>query len=1770
MLDLPGYRLLGTSRVAGANVLLEAVREADGLPVILKTPATLTPGPRERERYRREFSLLRRLQGVRGVVQAHACELIFERPVLLLEAVDGPLLSEFLGQPSGAAWFLELAISLTSTLGEVHRHHVIHKDLQPDHILVEPSGITRLIDFGAATLQQHEHVEAAPTDLLEGTLAYMSPEQTGRMNRALDYRTDFYSLGVTFYTLLTGTPPFQGRDALEWFHAHLAQSPRPPHERVPGLPLALSAIVMKLLAKVAEERYQSAEGLRADLERCREGLQRGVHALFPLGEKDSATGFQLPQRLHGREATVARLLQGFERVAQGGPPELLLVHGASGMGKTAVVNELHKPVVARRGFFLGGRFDPGRRDIPYATLAQALHGLVQQLLAGSDEELAAWRERLRQAWGDQGQLMVSLVPQLELVAGPQPPLPELPLAEARHRLNRVFRQFLGLFATPGHPLVVFLDDLQWADPASLQLLQHLLTHPKPPPVLWLGAYRDDEELGAAHPLPALLEELRKTRTRVTDLALEPLSLEQLRTLVAEALPGAGEELLLPLSLWAHGKTGGNPFFLIEWLQALHHDGLLVRTPEGSWRWDAERVQARGYSDSVVDFIVRKLRQLPPRTQHLLSRAACLGGSFPLQLLGALCGLAELGEVEQCLEPALQEGVVARSGPEEYRFLHDRLQQAAAALLSEEECAQVHLSTGQLLLASLSPEETRERLFELVGHLNAGAKRLSEPSERLRLARLNAEAGRKAMASVAYRPASRYLKEAFELLPGDPWETDAALAFGLQRDRARCELLSLRFAETRPLVEELVRRARGRGDTVAAYRLKTELHVSTGETASAVTSSLECLALLGVHLPARPSWEEVVAAHEETWALLSERPLERLGALPRMSEEDMQDVMAALDMLFAPAYFSDNHLLILTLCRIVTLTLRHGFTDAAVHGLSWFGVVSGAYFKRYREGLALAQLALQLVERHKLSAHRARVLFSLQFIFYWTRPLPAALELVREGYQHALQLGELMTASYCCSSVITNRLSMGHSLDDIYQESLSLADFLRRSGAADPQGLFLFNQRYVQHLRGHTLSFHTLSGDGFDERQFEASLSPTRSGTLRCAYWMTKLRSRFMCGAYAEALEAADKAAELLWAMLGSLQHLDFHLYRALSLSRSLTPESAGEQPQRLRELEQHHQQLSQWTALCADTFHAPERMVAGELARLTNQPEQAAAAYEEAIQVAREHHLNHHEALACELAASFWRTRRFPSVAHALAREAHTAYLRWGARGKARHLESRWLGLVSPEELTNAPAARTDSAQLDALAVVKVQQAISGEIVLERLADTLLRVALENAGAQRGALLLPEGEGLSVAACTTEGGFGARLPWSLIHYARRTREHVLIDDASQPQPLPPDEYFAGGQIRSVLCLPLSRKGALRGVLYLENNLATGAFTAERVALLGHLASQAAISLENARLYADVQRGHEALRRANDELERRVKERTRELQEAQSRLVATAREVGMAEVAASVLHNAGNVLNSAVINLEVMRQTVGSLRIGQLKRATDMLLANRDQLTEFLSTEGRGRNLPGYLSTLSSVLLDEQARLLEDLEAMGKHIEHIRAIVEVQQTYAKSSLMTEECDLAQLITDALRIELHSLKHHGVDVTEELADLPRVRVDKHKLLQILINLINNARNALDPMPEGQRRLHIQLTAEGPMARIQVVDTGVGIAPEIRGRLFQHGFTTRAKGHGFGLHTSALAARMLGGQLTLESEGPGKGATATLEIPLSRGEAPAPPSPTGRGPG
>ncbi|AKI99168.1 Signal transduction histidine kinase CheA [Archangium gephyra] len=1439
------------------------------------------------------------------------------------------------------------------------------------------------------------------------------------------------------------------------------------------------------------------------------------------------------------------MLRGFERVVQEGRSELILVCGYSGIGKSSVVHALREPVARKQGFFLSGKADQFQQHIPYATLAQALRALTERLLAGPEEQLARWRQRLREALGGQGQLLVDVVPLLEQVLGRQPALPELPAGEAQHRFHRLVQRFLGVFATSSHPLVLFLDDLQWIDLASLQLLQYLLTRPETPPLLLLGAYRDNE-VSPSHALALALRELREEGVRMSQLRLEPLSREHVQQLVAESLPGAAESTAGPLAALVHEKTGGNPFFVTRFLLTLHQDGLLSRTPEGEWRWDAAGVRARGYSDNVADFMVSRLRQLPVRTQQLLQLAACVGNVFPRQLLVIVSG-AEPGEVEAGLEEAQREGMLVAQGPEQYRFLHDRIQQAAHALIPVREREAVHLRIGRLLLARLSPGELHEKIFDVVGQLNAGGALISDAGERHRLARLNAEAGGKARAATAFRSAVDHFVLAFSLIPGEPWETDPELAFKLQLDRAHGEFMSGNAAEARHLVEALRPRVRTRVQLASVYRLQNDILLAANDIQGAITCLLECLAQMGMPMPSHPSREEVEAANAEVWALMGERSIERLVELPLMTDPDTQAVMDVLAALFTPAIYSDPNLLALHLCRMVSLSLQHGNTEASVHGYGWYGLVLGALFERYQEGHAFGLLACALVERHGFSAARGRALYALEMTSCWVRPLSLSLRHVRDAFLHALQGGDFQIACYCSNHIVTDRLTLGHPLEEVYQESVARLAFARRADFPAVEDVIHHVQCYVQQMRGLSRSFETLSSDTFDEDAFEAGMASEHMGA--CWYWIIKLQSRFMSGDFPRALEAGNRAAGLTWTSLGHIQLLSFHLYRALALAACYPAAAPEEQRRYLEDLRRHHRQLAEWGSHCPENFRAPERMVFAELSRLDGHLEEALKAYEEAIHSARAHGFLQNEGLASELAARFWRERQAVTVSDTYARQAREAYSKWGALGKVQQLEAQWpqlVSLVAPASSSSEPGT---APQVEALAAVR---AISGELELERLGAALVRVAVEHAAAQRGVLLLAQDGALSVVASSAPGE--EALPWSLLSYAQRTGEHVLIADASLPHPFSSEVYFGRGRLQSVLCLPLGSQEKLQGLLYLENTESSHAFTPARLSLLGHLAAQAALLLGSARRYAELQRSEATLRGANEALAQRVEEQTWRLEQAQARLADASREAGLSEMAASVLHNVGNVLTSALLNAQMLNEKVGASRMVRLKQLTDLLETHRERLGEFLTREPQGAQLLNYLFSLADELLREHASMTQSAGKLTEHLEHLRAILQVQQSYSRGSLLPEEFSLSQLIEDALSIQLPALQRHGITVTREFRAQPRARLDKHRVLQILINLLTNARNAMSEMPAERRLLHVRLDAEGSTARIQVVDSGKGVAPEHRERLFSQGFTTRADGQGLGLHSSALAAKSLGGRLTLESEGPGQGATATLELPLA----------------
>jgi PAS domain S-box-containing protein len=1496
--------------------LYRARRLTDGVPVLLKLPATDTDAAHA-ALLKREYLLLQSLN-VAGIARPLALVNEGGVPAQLLEDFAGVSLEVVLGRDRRLDLLVCLRISrqLADTLAGIDAAQVIHRDIRAANMLVEPeSGRVLLVDFSMATAQDPDVVPAQIGAMPAGDWAYISPEQTGRMNRPVDYRTDCYSMGVLLYRMLTGQLPFQANDPLEWAHCHIARMPTPPGDIVPELPQAVSNIVMKLLSKLPEDRYQSAQGLKADLERCLAQWQAsGRIEPFPPGTEDTSKRFQVPHKLYGRDPEAATLLGAFERMAATGQAALATVSGYPGIGKSALVDALRKPIVAKHGYFSAGKFDQYQRDIPYATLTQAFHELVRQLLAESEAHIAGWRRQIQTAVGGNGQLIVDVLPQVELIIGPQPPVPALAPGEAQNRFRMVLRQFVTLFASAAHPLVLFLDDLQWIDAASLTLIDDLLTHPDTRYLLLIGAYRDNE-VDASHPLVTTLERIPHSGAPVTDIRLAPLSIVDLNKLVADTLH-TSPVICEPLTRLVYERTEGNPFFFIQFLDALHKEGLLRHdTRHWAWQWDLDQIKAKDFADNVIDLMVGKLRQLPLPAQEALQLAACLGNAFELRHLELAS--AHPGErsrvlarqrlrdaefeagLEQGLAAAVRESLMVRTGGTG-KFLHDRIQQAAYSLIPEAQRAEVHLRIGRALLANLTAEELAEHVFDVANQFNRGTALLDEPDERAQVAALNLRAGRRAKASAAYTSTCVYLAAAMDLLDDSDWGSRYELMFGLWLERAECEFLAGRLDQAGQLIDELLRRGESKVDQAAVYHLKVQLHIVRSENRQAVDSALACLRLFGIDLPAHPSQEQVQAEYETVWLNLAGRPIESLIDLPLMRDPELQAAMRLLSTVFDAAYFTDTHLLCLQLCRMMNLSLLHGTSGAGAHACSFLGFILGPVFHRYREGYLFTRLGCELVEKHGFLAYQAKVYVAMAGAAVWTQPIATAIDFNRAAFRTAIETGDVTFA--CYGELHTNRdlLVRGDPLDSVWRETERSLDFVRKAGYRDIEDLIVCQQRLIATLQGRSASFSTFSDEQFDEAAFEAQLTDDRTSAIVCGYWIIKLQARFLAGDYVAALDAAQRAKVRLWALVSQFSVLDYFYYAALTVSALYDNASADEQAGWRELLTGHREQLREWADNYPPTFTDKHALVSAEIARIEGRHLDAMHLYEEAIEAAREHGFVQNEGIAHELAAGFCIARGWTTAARAHLGNARSCFARWGAHGKVRQLDARMPRL---REVSTARAAAMpdDGAHLDLLSVTKASQAISGQIVLDELVDTLMHIMLESAGAQTGHLLLVHNEDLVHAAeanveqqtidvqrhlnralamptsseidsresqLPESALSGSALPASIINYVRRSHERVLLTDAMQANPFAVDDYFARRQPKSVLCLPIMRRSVLTGLLYLENSLATHAFTPERVSVLELLASQAAISLENALLYTDLQQENSERKLAEEELRER--------------------------------------------------------------------------------------------------------------------------------------------------------------------------------------------------------------------------------------------------------------------------------------------------------------
>jgi PAS domain S-box-containing protein len=1793
-------------------------------PVLIVQPAADHPARSTLDRLTHEHELKHELDGAWAV---RPLELVRDagRTMLVLEDAGGEPLDRLLGAPMEVGRFLRLAIGTTVAVGKLHQRGLVHKDIKPANILVnDATGEVRLTGFGIASRLLRERQSPHPLETIAGTLAYMAPEQTGRMNRSIDSRSDLYALGVTFYQMLTGVLPFTAAEPMEWVHCHLARRPVAPAERLSKIPGAVSAIVMKLLAKRAEDRYQIVAGLESDLRRCLTAweAQRRIDD-FPLGEQDKPDRLLIPEKLYGRRREVETLLAAFDRIVNGGAPELVLVSGYSGIGKSSVVNELQPVLVPPRGLFASGKFDQYKRDIPYATLAQAFQSLIRPLLGKSEADLAPWRDALREALGPNAGLIVDLVPEVKAIIGEPPPVPELPPQDAQRRFQLVFRQFIGVFARPEHPLALFLDDLQWLDAATLELVEDLLNRSDLRNLLLIGAYRDNE-ITASHPLMRKLDAIKIAGGTVNEITLGPLAREHIGQLIADAVCCASEPTAL-LPQLVHEKTGGNPFFAIQFISSLADERIFVFDHDAAcWYCDLDRIHAKGYTDNVVDLMVGKLTRLSLETQEALRQLACLGNVADVAMLSVVLGVSEQ-QVHAALLEALRQQLIERL-ERSYRFVHDRVQEAAYALIPERSRAEAHLTIGRLLLTHTPPEKRDEAIFEIVSQLNRGAPLIKSQDEREQLAELNLIAGKRAKASSAYASALTYFIAGTTLLPGDAWKRRQELAFALELHPADCEVCTgaLQAAEQR--LASLATRAAGTVQRCAVAHRRAHLYTMLGASERAVAVALECLRHVGIDWSAHPTEEEARGEYDRFWSRLGSRAIEDIVALPLMQDSEALAILDVLTSVGLPALYTDENLYALSVFRATNLSLERGNSDDAPYNYAGMGMIASARFGQYDRSYRLAKMACDLLERPGWNHFGGRTCFIFAVVIPWTRPLTEAIGPARRASQMAKEHGDPAFAAIASRGLNSIFLATGHPLDQVEREAEHGLEFVQRFGffldrLSAPLAL-------VRMLRGRTTKFGCLDDGRFTERSFEERTTGHPAlALLECYYWTRKLQARFFAGDYVSAIHAADKV-ETWYATSPSLslfmlEEEEYHFYAALARAAWCEPMGPDPYAKHREALLAHEQHLRAWATTCPQNFQDRAALVGAEIARVEGRPLDAMDLYERAITSARANGFVHNEALAYELAARFYAARGFEDVANLYLGNARRAYLRWGADGKVRQLDQLHPRLRQ-DQRAPGPTGTIEAPveQLDLATVIEVSQAISGEMVLEKLIDGLMRAAIEHAGAERGLLISPRSEEMQIdAEATTRGEdvivqlrdgadtVGA-LPETLIRYAMRTQETVILDDASSQNPFSADPYIVERRTRSILCLPLINQGKIIGILYLENNLTPRVFTPERVTVLKVLASQAAISLENTRLYRDLEDREAKIRRLVDaniigifvgDLEGRIVEandaflrilgydrkdlalgrihRTEltppEWRERDIRTVGELRSTGAVQVfekeflrkdgsrvpvlvGGALFKEGGNEAVVFVLDLTERKRAEEARReletafahMNRVSMMGELASSLAHEITQpIASARNNARATQNFLNMQPPDLgeiSEAVGCVVGDVDRAGEIIDRIREQIK------KAPPRKERFDLNASINEVIVLARSTTIRNGVSVQTRLADgLLPVQGDRVQLQQVVLNLILNAVEAMSSVETGARELLICTEQENMGALVAVHDCGPGIDPTQLERVFEPFYTTKSSGTGLGLSICRSIIDAHGGRLWAEANKP-RGALFQFTLP------------------
>ncbi|GBE94391.1 ATP-binding sensor histidine kinase [Nostoc cycadae] len=1803
---IPGYKISSQLYAGSRTQVYRAIRESDQLPVVIKLLTSEYPTFQELLQLRNQYTISKNLNIV-GIIQPLSLETYSNSYILVMADTGGIALREYMQtHPLSLTEFLSIALQLTTSLHELHQNRVIHKDIKPANILIHPqTKQIQIIDFSIASLLPKETQEIKNPNVLEGTLAYISPEQTGRMNRAIDYRSDYYSLGVTFYELLTGELPFNSTDPMELVHCHLAKMPTVIGNRK-EIPQVLSDIVLKLMAKNAEDRYQSALGLKHDLELCLAQLQdTGVITDFLIAERDVCDRFLIPEKLYGRETEVNRLLQAFERVVNG-TSEMMLVAGFSGIGKTAVINEVHKPITRQQGYFIKGKFDQFNRNIPFSAFVQALRDLMGQLLSESDAKLVQWRSQILEVVGENGQVLIEVIPELERVIGKQPPAPSLSGTAAQNRFNLLFQKFIAVLTTVEHPLVIFLDDLQWADLASFGLIKLLMEEKNY--LLLLGAYRNNE-VSPSHPLMLMVEEMKKVGTTINTITLAPLMEQDTNQLVADTLR-CKTERAQPLTKLIERKTQGNPFFITQFLKALYEDGeITFNHQQGYWECDITQIQSLSLTDDVVKFVAKQLQKLPEATQNVLQLAACIGNAFDLNTL-AIVSQQSVTDTATALWKALQESLILpqselykfylsntqANGNNShiknitYRFLHDRIQQAAYYLIPKDQKAATHYQIGQLLFQHTDKAELEEKIFDLVNQFKLGID-LVNTQEQKYLAELNLIAGRRAKMATAYATSVQYYAAARKLLANDHWQESYNLMLAIYTEATEAAYLNTDFEQMEQLSKIVLSKVNNIWDSVPIYEIKIQACIAQNQLRLGLDISVAVLHQLGINLPTQPTYQDINQALEKTHSVLVGKTTAELLDLSLMTDTRAHAAMRILSSTFGAAYNGCPEMLPLIICEQVNLSIQHGNTALSAFAYASYGLILCAFTSAVETSYEFGQLALNLME--KLCAQQLRAKIEAVFnncIRHWQDPLTATLTSLLQGYQSGWETGDLEWAVWCIFGYSFHSYCAGKELTVLEQE---LATYSKAIAQLKQTTALNYQKTYHQatlNLLGCSETPYLLIGDVYNE---DLMLPRHQEVNDRPAVYHAKINKLILCylfGEYEQAIAEAAIAAQYLDGVPGLFVSVLLPFYDALAQLAMLHQGFEGEASASLERVQLHQAKLQQWADLVPQNHLHKFNLVEAERCRVLGKPYVAMELYDQAIAGAKANDYIQEEALANELAAKFYLNWHKEKVAAGYMQEAYYCYAHWGAKAKTDDLEKRYPHLLRPilqkttqnwnpldtlasmanpnvvihsSLTTSLSSSSSINTTLDFAAILKASQTISGKIQLNELLHQLTQIILQNSGGDRCTLILlnNQGEWLLRAIATPENTelFAEpleghpNLPVKLIQYVKNTQEIVVIDELKTNLPVI-DEYLRQQQPKSLLCLPIINQGHLMGILYLKNHNTSGVFTSDRILILNFLCIQAAISLENARLYqqienyscileAEVEQKTQALNQKAQDLEQTLTK----LQQTQAQLIHTEKMSSLGQLVAGIAHEINNPVSFIKGNITYTK--------GYFQDMMSLLTLYQQEYPEpspAIKTKSQAIEI--------DFLFQDVNKVLESMDVGSDRISQI--VLSLRNFSRVDEAGIKLVDLHSGIESTLLILQHRLQYAAnqpeIQIVKEYSNLPLVNCYPSHLNQVFLNIINNAIDAIrDDFQCGEKpqiRIRTELI-DNQRLRIAITNTDSTIPVDIQNRIFEPFFTTKpiGRGTGLGLFVSYSIIQQHHGTLTVRSH-PTKETEFEIIIPIN----------------